>query len=254
VDQRRLDEELLAQSTVLAEVVSGLAPGTTVVTCPAWSVRDLVRHVGSGHRWAGLIVTEPDGAPVPNLVVEPPEEQDQWRPWLIEGAQQLITLVRAGDPDRPVWSWRPERTARFWIRKLAHDTLIHRVDAELTAGRPCRIPAEVAADGVADLLDSIMALSSAEHPDPLFAALAGDGQRLQFVATDAAPAIGRWHVQRTPTGVRWHAGMAPAHVRVAGTTRDLLLVLNRRLDPTHTDLEIDGDPTILTGWLAGSVF
>ena len=46
----------------MAAAVAGADPDGTVPTCPEWTVRDLVRHMGGVHRWATGFVrgrTEP---------------------------------------------------------------------------------------------------------------------------------------------------------------------------------------------------
>ena len=54
------------------------------------------------------------------------------------------------DPERPVYSFSPaHRRAGFWPRRMAHETTVHRVDAEQAAGRPVApVPAALAVDGI----------------------------------------------------------------------------------------------------------
>ena len=72
---------------------------------------------------------------------------------------------------------------------------------------------------------------------------------MQLWATDLGLAAGDWFVERTPAGVVWRRGNAPADVIVEAPARELLLVLNRRLDPTHPGVDITGDHALFTYWL-----
>ena len=42
--------------------------------------------------------------------------------------------ARAGRPGRQAWTWSSEQTVGFTFRRQAHEALIHRLDAEQTAG------------------------------------------------------------------------------------------------------------------------
>jgi uncharacterized protein (TIGR03083 family) len=251
--QDRYEAELGRETGRLAAALARIEPETPVPTCPEWTVRDLATHVGTGHRWASEIVEGRLQSPPPYVTVNAPQESRAWADWLMKGAQRLAEAVRRG-PHWPVWTWRPhEGTAGFWLRKMVHDELVHRFDAELAGGRMGRVAPDLAADGVSDLLASIATLSPADSPDPIFAGLVGHGQTLQLLATDAGRAVAEWHVVRTPAGVRWRLGSAPADVAIRAPARELLLVLNRRLDPTE-HVEVIGDHALFTHWLGHTTF
>lgn len=108
------------------------------------------------------------------------------------------------------------------------------------------------ADGVSDLLASIATLSHTGSADPILAGLAGTGELMHLQATDPGLAGGEWLVERTPAGVSWQPGHAPADVTVRAPARELLLVLNRRLDPDRQGVEIVGDRALFTHWLEHS--
>ncbi|GAB3435162.1 hypothetical protein GCM10027569_86960 [Flindersiella endophytica] len=48
--------ELEAETAALAAAVEGADLAVPVPMCPAWSLFDLIQHVGRGQRWAALIV------------------------------------------------------------------------------------------------------------------------------------------------------------------------------------------------------
>ncbi len=250
----RYQAELLAETARLATAVTEVESHTPVPTCPEWTLRDLVTHVGTGHRWAAEIVEAGLATPPPYDVIDAPQEQGAWAGWLTAGARRLSDAVRIVGPDRPVWTWQPDRTSGFWLRKMLHDEIIHRFDAELIEGRLGDLASDLAADGVSDLLASIGTLSPNDAPDPIFGGLVGAGETLQFVAIDASLTVGVWFVERTPAGVRWRHWPAPADVTVRAPARELLLVLNRRLDPAQPGVEISGDRALFTQWLEHSKF
>jgi MDMPI C-terminal domain len=163
--------------------------------------------------------------------------------------------VRECGPDTAVWTWRADRTSGFWLRKLVHDGLVHRLDAELTIGRDGPVPADLAADGVTDLLLSVEALSPPDSADPVFVRLCGNGQTLHVHATDPGlGAVGEWLVRRTPAGVSWEQRHGAADVTVRGPARGLLLVLNRRIRPDLGGIEVVGDINLFAHWLDHSAF
>jgi uncharacterized protein (TIGR03083 family) len=122
-----------------------------VPTCPGWTVADLVRHVAQVYlHKAETIRFEqwPDSWPPPGLADEEPMA-------LLERAHdELLAQFAAHDPSDPAVTWHPpEQTVRFWIRRMAQETVIHRVDAELALTAPVEpIPDDLAIDGIDELL------------------------------------------------------------------------------------------------------
>jgi uncharacterized protein (TIGR03083 family) len=254
----RYHAELEAETARLARAVAGADPARPVPTCPGWTLAQLAAHVGAGQRWAATIVERRATTPVPNAAagdLEAPRDPDGRTAWLLAGARRLGDAVRDAGAEAAVWTWSADRTAGFWLRKLAHDTLVHRLDAELAIGRDLEVAADLAADGVSDLLASIHTLSPADSADPQFAGLLGDGETLHFHATDPGlGAAGEWLVRRTPVVVAWEHRHGEADVAVSGPALDLLLVLNRRAAPGDTAVEVAGDGRLLAHWLSHSAF
>jgi uncharacterized protein (TIGR03083 family) len=140
---------------------------------------------------------------VPNahVPVRVPQDPDERSAWLVAGARRLGQAVREVGPQTEVWSWSQDHTAGFWLLRTTHDTLVHRVDAELAVGREAAVDPDLAADGVADLLAMFAVLPRVDD-FPELAELAGDGQTLHFCATDEGlGAAGEWLVRREPSGL-----------------------------------------------------
>jgi uncharacterized protein (TIGR03083 family) len=247
----RLAAELVAATERIAAIDAAVAPTRPVPTCPDWTFTDLLTHVGRAHRWAAQIIEQRLTAaiPLPSMVV-PDERAD----WLLAGARQLTTAAAALGADGAVWTWSPDRTAGWWVRRMMHDTLIHRVDAEVAVGSTTPIPADLAADGVSDLLDTVKTLSPVPQLGK-FQTLLGHGETLHLHATDPGLGeAGEWWITRGPVRVDWEHRHGKADVAVRGPARDLLLVLNRRLPPDEADLTMFGDEPLFAHWLANSAF
>jgi uncharacterized protein (TIGR03083 family) len=251
----RYDAELRAQTARFAAAVRHADPALPVPTCPAWALGELTAHVGFGHRWAALIVERRATGPIPRDQVddvEVPQEAEERSAWLVAGAGRLADAVREAGPGTGVWSWAEDRTAGFWLRRITHDTLVHRLDAELAVGRASAVPPDLAADSVSDLLEMFRVLPRIDD-FPALAELRGHGQTLHFHATDPSlGAAGEWLARLTPAGFEWEKRHSPGDVVVRGPARDLLLVLSRRADLDHSGLKVSGDQRLLAHWLEHS--
>lgn len=246
----RLGEELLRQTGLLAELVRAADPTLAVPSCPGWTIGELARHVGCGHRWAATIVARRASGPVPNSDApdrHPPDDPAGRARWLEAGAARMLAAVREAGPETRVWTWADDQTAGFWLRRMVHDTVVHRADAALALRRPTEIASDLAADGISELLHLIPYLL--EKPDTR--GLLGIGESLQLHATDAEPgATGEWALSGAAGGLQWEHVHRKSDVTVRGPAAALLLLLNRRTPPTDPRVEILGDQAVLDGWLA----
>ncbi|MBU2665643.1 maleylpyruvate isomerase family mycothiol-dependent enzyme [Actinoplanes bogorensis] len=240
---QRYATELEAGAARLGAAATALDPAAIVPTCPEWTVRDLVTHVGTGHRYATEVIAA--GRRIEYQRIEAPSSSDAWTPWLLEGARTLNAAVHERGFTGKTWTWQPRfPTAGFWLRRMVHDQLIHCFDADPsgtvapgTAAPELAAP-DLAADGVADLLTTF----------EMFDRFAGTGETLRFRAIDIPRS---WHVTLTPGGVAWTEADTPADVTVTAPAPTLLLALNRRLP--SPDL-IEGDTELWERWREASRF
>ena len=250
-------DALTTQSALFAEALHSADLQQRVPTCPDWTIYQLTEHLGQAHRWGTAIVTRPATTPPDPSelrVAVAPEDPDGLGTWLREGAGALVDAIRAADPRKPVWSWADDHSVGFWARRMAHETAVHRADAELTLGREFILEANLAADAISEWL-SLLSSAKAAAVRPELAALRGEGQILHLHSTDPGLGeAGEWIVRRTPSGPVWEHGHAKGDVAVRGPVVDLLLVLRRRVPPAKAPITVLGDASLLEHWLEHTRF
>lgn len=192
MENSRLLDRLAAEFARLRAVVPiDLTAG--VPSCPGWTVADLTRHVGVVYLHKTVAMRtgrEPDPWPPKELADEPPLA-------LLDRAYAgLLAEFTARNPQDPAGTWySPDQTVGFWIRRMAQETVIHRIDAELGTGQPVTpVPADLAVDGIDELLKVFVAYGVAQWPDYFTEILAGSPGRSYAVRTDGAA----WRVRTGP--------------------------------------------------------
>lgn len=222
--------------------------GAAVPTCPGWSVRDVVEHVGGLHRWteAHVRLLSSERIRARDLELGTPEDPSDWESWLGDGMASLVTTLRAADPDAEVWAWGSDKRARFWGRRMLFETNIHRADLELAQEKEPHIAATVAVDGIDEFLDN---LPHAEYFAPQVKELRGTGERLRLHARDLDVT---WTIGLFPDGFEWHHSGDEPNVRVEGNASDLLLFVYGRKSQKDRGLTAIGHPGVLERWRTNS--
>lgn len=223
-----------------------LALNAIVPTCPGWVVKDLLTHIGTVHRWAAAIVGEalphdPRRRDLSRLVGPLPHD-DLLVDWLREGLLQLVATLESAPSGLQCWQMFPsESSRRFWVRRQAHETTIHRVDAEQARGDEISpVGPEFAADGIDELLLGF-------HGRPSSRVRALRPSVLHIHATDLPPGRGDWYIHPTDNGplVTFSEVESP-HCVIEGPVELLYLALWNRLP--FDDLSVRGDPALLHLW------
>ncbi len=248
----RYHAEITASTAALAALAGQDDLSLPVPACPDWTLRQLITHVGRAQRWAAEIVATRSAGSIPFRSVPGgrlPDDPAQRPGWLRDGAALLITTVSAAG-DATVWAGGRKRPAGFWARRMAHETAVHRADAEIAVGRSPVIAPEMAADGIDEWLTELSAPASGE-PDMRAAALPA-GQSLHVHAADVPG--GEWLVRHGDDGITVRREHGKATVAVRGPAPALLLVLLRRLPPDDAAVQVLGEQQVLSGWLAGTAF
>jgi uncharacterized protein (TIGR03083 family) len=162
VDAPLLIEHLAADGAWLSEAAARAGwdvpvPGTE------WDVRSLVKHVGGVHRWAADIVTtgRDSGDTAAGQAVGSGPEDGELLEWFQNGHAALVETLRAAPDDLVCFAFLPADSPRhFWARRQAHETAIHRVDAEGAGGAVATFDPAFAQDGIAEILGGFARLRS----------------------------------------------------------------------------------------------
>ena len=201
-------EAILAASLDLAAAVPG---------CPGWAVRDLLSHVIGVYRHK--IVALDSGEQPPQRDVgdwgDLAEDEDP-RDVLRTEYAALRERLTARDPLTATWAWWPsEQTLGFWIRRMAHETAVHRWDAESAVhglDGAAAIPDDVATDGIDELLGWLRWEWGEERQDD------AAGQTVLVSTADHS-----WSLTFEPAIVTVTAGGTDGAAFVAGSPSGLLL-------------------------------
>ncbi|MEV7775036.1 maleylpyruvate isomerase family mycothiol-dependent enzyme [Kitasatospora sp. NPDC086791] len=239
-----------AETARFVSIVRQADPSLPVPTCPGWTLADLLRHAGSVQRWFTVLLGQRIQEPPRSRDVELrlPERPEDYPAWLAESAESAAAAFT--DLDAPMWAWGADQHARFWVRRMLFETLVHRVDAELALGLTPAVDPALAADGVAEFLTN---LPFAAFFAPGTAALRGPDRTIRFGRTDGEDT---WLVRLRPDGFGLDpdGAEATADATVRAGAADLLLLLYGRLDRTAAGVEVSGDEELLAHWFANSAF
>jgi uncharacterized protein (TIGR03083 family) len=151
MDHSRYLECLAADHGDLRDAAASVELTVPVPSCPGWTMGDLVFHVAEVYLHKATVMRTgewPEQWPPPGAAAEAP------LPLLDRAYGQLIAEFGARQPAdaTPTW-YDPDQTVAFWIRRMAQETVIHRIDAELAAGLPVTpVPDDLAVDGVDEVL------------------------------------------------------------------------------------------------------
>src|SRR5437870_448063 len=135
-------EAIRRESAAFADAARvGFGSDGRVPSCPDWTMRDLVDHLGHVHRFFTNIVRlrATDW-------VQPPPAGDPSVEWFEEGAGGLVEVLEEAGVDSPAWNWSGENQRSRWqYRRMAQETAVHRWDAERAArhGGPTPIETEL---------------------------------------------------------------------------------------------------------------
>ncbi|MHB1511485.1 MAG: maleylpyruvate isomerase family mycothiol-dependent enzyme [Acidimicrobiales bacterium] len=125
-----------------------------VPTCPGWNLDDLVEHLGNVYNWAGTIVAERLQTPPGPGIARRPKAMSS-AAWMADRLSRLTATLAATPSDAMIWNFGPDSPSSvdFWCRRQLHETALHRVDAEVTAGAAVSsLEPDLAADTVSELL------------------------------------------------------------------------------------------------------
>jgi uncharacterized protein (TIGR03083 family) len=225
-----------------------------VPPCSPWLVKDLLRHTGHVHRWAAQHITER-----PGQMLDGPSEEEmlaggaddaELLAWFRAGHAALAQTLAAADPglECATFMAAPSPLA-FWARRQAHETAIHRADAESASGATPGYEPAFAADGIDEL---IMGFGRRRKYAPAgLDPKTADGGALRVLAADTGDAWlveaheGRLQPRRDTAGDTDDAGCT-----LTGPASGVYLYLWNRADAARAGVTVTGDPAVLSAWQA----
>ncbi|MGH1490943.1 MAG: maleylpyruvate isomerase family mycothiol-dependent enzyme [Acidimicrobiales bacterium] len=206
--------------------------GNDVPNCPGWTVEKVITHLtfGLGLAYPYAIATPADAdddqpwAKVPWPLTLPTGKQAIRA--FAEHMEACADLFRATDPEKSCWTYDNTDHARFWFRRAAIETTLHRMDvAEALGLQKTTISDDRAIDAIEDAIDFALPLAARMTGGPPQASLAIriDGHSDELVLGEAAPTA-------------WIAGDGAA----------VLLALWGR---NHDGVEISGERQVAKQWM-----
>lgn len=221
----------------LADAAARAGLEATVPTCPDWTVRDLVGHQGQVHRWAATFVAT--GRTDADLALEDVPGDDALLAWFRDGHSRLVDAINTAPADRQCWSFLPAPSpVAFWARRQAHETTIHRADAEAASGKQLDVDPALAVDGIDELLLGFYSRKRGRL-------VADRPLTLGILVTDAAP-DDAWSMTIGPDGREVTRGEASGGCVVSGRASDVYQFLWNRRD--RGAVTVEGDPDVLALW------
>ncbi|WP_380281393.1 maleylpyruvate isomerase family mycothiol-dependent enzyme [Kitasatospora purpeofusca] len=241
-------DALRREGTLLADAAARTDLTAPVPTCPKWQLRDLVLHLGQVHRWATVTVRDRLSAPM-----DAERQQVAWGPepddadlvaWFRTGHATLVDTLTAAPADLDCWTFLPTPSPlAFWARRQAHETAVHRIDADAAAGvEGPHVDAEFAHDGIDELLAGFLTLGRSK----------ARSERPRTMQISASDGPGRWLLTIGPEPISVELAERPADLTLTGPARDLYLLLWNRLPGGTGRVAAAGDDTLLDLWREGA--
>ncbi|CAB4884782.1 unannotated protein [freshwater metagenome] len=232
---------LQSDSALLAAAAREAGPDAALPPCPEWVMRDLVLHIGEVQRWCGALVR--------HALMNPAEQTEEYLgalpgdddlvSWFEDGARALTATLRSADPELRCFTFLEDAPAPrlFWARRQAHEVAMHRVDAESALGRDTGFTADMAADGIDELLTGFAPRKRTQ--------LRSDVPRRLLIAPDDTAATWLVTISDQPAVTKRLAvrSAADADCTVGGASSDIYEALWNRQGTER--LGIAGDAAVL---------
>lgn len=245
--------EISEHITIVGREAKGLAAAAErgglevdMTCCPDWNMRDLVRHVSEIHLWAAARVAKradnlwPEDISEhveswPDLAVFWPDD-DALIGWYLETNANLVSVLESAPPDLDCPTFLPAPSPlAMWARRQAHETAVHRFDAQDAIGAAEAFEPAFAADGLDELL---VGFAPRRNKFPV--------EETQHMVVHTQDTDDSWHLTMQPDGITTVRGDGPADLTLTGDASDLYLALwNRAPDST---VSVSGKAELLDAW------
>lgn len=224
---------LTTESARLTDVLADVDAAAPVPTCDGWTALDLAWHLTEVQTfWATMVEEQRDEPFDHDPDVGHPSTMAGCLEALSDATHHLASALESAPSDTPVWSWSERGGTAAWVRRrMAHEALVHRLDAEATAGVSSAVDDELARDGIDELVGDFLVgvpdwatFTPSEH----HVALEPEGSDRTWTL-----ALGRM------------TGTSPT----SGTDYDLPAAL--AADEATPDLRVQGTAAAIDAWLWG---
>ena len=137
-----------AESARLGEV-GRLGLEAAVPSCPGWTVDSVLRHVALVYVHK-VEVLRLGALPKP----WPPDVSGlETLEWYDEARAAIVQALEKAGTSLETWTFNPrDTTSAFWYRRMAMESVVHRIDVEQAHAVVTPIDAELALDGIDELL------------------------------------------------------------------------------------------------------
>lgn len=233
------------EAKLLAAAAEQAGLDVDIPTCPGWDMRELLRHLGEIHLWAAAHVAKratkmwvDDTAELteywPELGIFWPQDNDLIG-WYLDTNANLVHELASAPADLDTRTFLPAPSPlAMWARRQAHETAVHRFDAEHAAGITSSFDAAFAADGVDEIL-AAFAPRRSEFPI----------DETKTILVRAMDTDDSWLVTLAPDGITTTRGSGDADVTVSGPAGALYLSLWNRGDD---GVDVSGDSAVYELW------
>jgi uncharacterized protein (TIGR03083 family) len=209
--------EHLRRELGLFEACLGGDLSARVEHCGDWTLYDLADHLGRDNLWAAAAVTERRGD---HEAPAAPRDPVALASWFGDTADVLLQALDT-DPSAPAWTISPPPTVGFWQRRRCLETLVHRWDAEHALGADGPLDPALAADGVAEVIDTMTP------------------RQIRLGRIGPLPHAIRLTASDVPSS--WVLGLGDPVAAICATAAQLLLLLWGRLPADDQAITWDGD-------------
>ena len=245
---------LAHESARFAQAIREAPPDAPVPSCPDWNADDLLWHLAEVQWfWATVVREGVPGERAEDFQPERPADRAGLLAFFAEASASLGEILAATPAEAAAWTWSADQTVGFIRRRQAHEALIHRVDAELTAGNRTPIDPLLGADGVDEAVRVMYSglpdwgTFTADHARTVRVRAADTGDTWlvtlgRFTGTDTA---GTSYDDPDIQPAAADSGQ-PAGAEISGSAADLDCWLWHR--PPLGPVERTGDPEVLRGF------
>jgi uncharacterized protein (TIGR03083 family) len=228
-------KHIKADYALMVESLAG--PAVQVPSCPDWDTDALAEHMGMVYLHQAYVV-ETSNLPENEAHLAAVSGFTDPHKLLAAGYEAIIRALDPTREERKTWSWHhSDFSVDFWFRRMAHETVIHRADAQIARGQAPQIEDALALDGVDEVLDFLPLLGSwPEAPNVKFGIVS------IVVPTDSGEQV--WDVEFTDHSTTITSAAKPnpdARLKISGDAEAMDLYLWGRITSADPRINIVGD-------------